>query len=69
MKLDFNVPITDLDGNPLPDTNAGKLLANTLIFQPEGDIVKLYDWAITLNRKETLNLDRSDRKWMQTFLL
>ena len=68
MKLNFNVPIFDLDGNPIPDTNAGKLLANTLVYQPEGEIIKLFDWALILNKGEILDLDRADRKYMTDFI-
>jgi len=68
MKLDFNTPITGLDGAPIPDTHAGKLLANVLVSQSDGDIIKLFDWATRMHRGETVDLDRADRAYLTNFI-
>jgi hypothetical protein len=73
MKLDFNFPVIGLDGRPIEDQfgrpiNAGKILANTLVMQPEGEIAKLFDWAIAMHRGEQINLDKADQKKLRDFI-
>jgi len=68
MKLNFNFNLTDLDGKEIKDANAGKLLANSLIQQTKGDAVKYWEWALSLNKGDILDLDTSDQETLKTFV-
>jgi hypothetical protein len=68
MKLDFNFSLLDLDGKEIENANAGKLLANTLIQQSKGDAIKLWEWALGLNKGEILDLDSSDQETIKKFI-
>lgn len=68
MKLDFNFNLTDLDGQPIENANAGKLLANTLAQQAKGDALKFWEWALALNKGEIINLDTSDQTVLKNFI-
>jgi hypothetical protein len=68
MKLDFNFNLIDLDGNQIENANAGKLLANTLVQQAKGDAVKYWEWALSLNKGEILDLDSSDQETLKNFI-
>jgi hypothetical protein len=68
MKLDFNFNLVDLDGNQINNANAGKLLANTLIQQSKGDAIKYWEWALSLNKGEVLDLDSSDQETLKNFI-
>jgi len=68
MKLDFNFNLVDLDGNQIDNANAGKLLANTLIQQSKGDAIKYWEWALSLNKGEILDLDTSDQETLKNFI-
>lgn len=68
MKLDFNFSLLDLDGKEIENANAGKLLANTLIQQSKGDAVKLWEWALSLNKGDILDLDSSDQETLKNFV-
>ena len=68
MKLDFNFNLTDLDGQPIENANAGKLLANTLVQQAKGDALKFWEWALALNKGEIINLDTSDQIVLKNFI-
>jgi len=68
MKLDFNVPIYGLDGQALPNANLGKLLAETLVHQPEGDVIKLYDWGLKLYNGGVIEVDRADQQYLENFI-
>jgi hypothetical protein len=68
MKLDFNFNLIDLDGNQIDNANAGKLLANTLVQQAKGDAVKYWEWALSLNKGEILDLDSSDQETLKNFI-
>ena len=68
MKLNFNFNLTDLDGLPIENANAGKLLANTLAQQAKGDALKFWDWALALNKGEIINLDTSDQTVLKNFI-
>ena len=57
-KLDFNFGIKDLDGNELG--KASKVFAGTLISEKGGDAVKLFDWAMSLNKEGKIEVDESD---------
>ena len=68
MKLNFNFNLTDLDGLPIENANAGKLLANTLAQQAKGDALKFWEWALALNKGEIINLDTSDQTVLKNFI-
>jgi hypothetical protein len=68
MKLDFNFNLTDLDGQPIENANAGKLLANTLAQQSKGDALKFWEWALALNKGDVIDLDTSDQTTLKTFI-
>jgi len=68
MKLDFNFNLTDLDGQPIENANAGKLLANTLVQQTKGDAIKFLEWALSLNKGEIIDLDTSDQLTIKNFI-
>jgi len=68
MKLDFNFNLIDLDGNAIENANAGKLLANTLVQQAKGDAVKYWEWALSLNKGEIIDLDSSDQETLKNFI-
>lgn len=73
MKLNFNVSVTGLDGRPIEDQFgrniiAGKVLANALVMQPQGEVAKLFDWAIALHRGEIVDLDRADQNKVREFI-
>ena len=68
MKLDFNFSLTDLDGQPIENSNAGKLLANTLAQQAKGDALKFMSWALKLHAGESLELDPSDKETLKNFI-
>lgn len=68
MKLDFNFNLTDLDGQPIENANAGKLLANTLAQQSKGDALKFWEWALALNKGDVIDLDTSDQNTLKTFV-
>lgn len=73
MKLNFNIPMLNLDGKPTEDTagdqvQIGKILASELSQAREGDAVKFWDWALKLHRGETLDLDRSDQSTLKEFV-
>ena len=68
MKLDFNFNLIDLDGNQIENANAGKLLANTLVQQAKGDAVKYWEWALSLNKGEIIDLDSSDQETLKNFI-
>jgi hypothetical protein len=68
MKLDFNFNLVDLDGNQIENANAGKLLANTLVQQSKGDALKYWEWALSLNKGEILDLDTSDQETLKNFI-
>jgi hypothetical protein len=68
MKLDLNFDLKDLAGNPIPDANCGKVVANTLIQGAEGDALKFWGWATKLHNGEVLNLDDSDAETFKNFI-
>jgi hypothetical protein len=68
MKIDLNFNLSDLDGNAIENANAGKLVAQTLVQQSKGDALKFWDWAVALNKGETLDLDSSDQETFKNFV-
>lgn len=68
MKLDLNFIVKDLDGNDIPDANAGQIIAAKLVGSSKGDALKFYDWGRTLNKKEPITVDRSDLRKIREFV-
>ena len=73
MKLDFNFDLLGLDGEVVRDhkdqtIKAGKLLANALAHGSKGDALKFWDWAVSLNKGEILDLDSSDQETIKNFI-
>jgi len=68
MKLNFNFDLLGLDEQPIEGANAGKLLANALAQGSKGDALKFWDWAVSLNKGEVLDLDSSDQEKIKNFI-
>jgi hypothetical protein len=68
MKLDFNFDLLGLDQQPIEGANAGKLLASALAAGSKGDALKFWDWAVSLNKGEVLDLDSSDQETIKNFI-
>ena len=68
MKIDLNFNLTELDGKEISNANAGKLLANVLVQGTKGDALKFWDWAVSLNKGEVLDLDSSDQETFKNFV-
>jgi hypothetical protein len=66
MTVDLNFEINDLTGKPIG--TAGEAVAGLLMTESKGDAVKYFDWAITLNKKETIEVDASDLNKLRTLL-
>jgi hypothetical protein len=68
MKINMNVPILGLDGQDLPESNIGKLIAQVLVQSSKGDAVKLWFWAQKLFTGEELELDPTDVEILRNFI-
>jgi len=68
MKLNFNFDLLGLDEQPIEGANASKLLANALAHGSKGDALKFWDWAVSLNKGEVLDLDSSDQETIKNFI-
>jgi hypothetical protein len=68
MKIDLNFNLLDLDGNIIENANAGKVVANSLVQQSKGDALKFWEWALSLNKGKSLELDSSDLETFTSFV-
>ena len=68
MKLDLNFNLKDLAGNVIADANCGKIVANALSQNSEGDALKYWGWATKLYQGEVLDLDVSDAETLKGFI-
>jgi hypothetical protein len=68
MKLNYNFDLLGLDEQSIEGANAGKLLANALAQGSKGDALKFWDWAVSLNKGEVLDLDSSDQETIKNFI-
>lgn len=68
MKINLNFNLVDLDGKEIENANAGKLVANSLVQQTKGDALKFWDWALSLNKGQELDLDTSDQETFKNFI-
>lgn len=66
--INLNKPVLDLEGNELPNSIMGQILAETLVYSKDGDPLKFFDWALKLHKGETLILDRSDYEKLRDFV-
>lgn len=71
-KVDFNVPVLDIDQNTINDNGtillASKIIANHLMVQTKGDALKLFSWAQKIYKNEVLELDASDFKTLKQLI-
>ena len=68
MILNLNTPILGLDGLELPESNLGKIIAQTLASSSKGDALKLWHWAQNLYAGKDLDLDPSDVETLKGFI-
>ncbi len=71
--INLNVNVKDLDGKEIVEggmtTTLGRILANQLVSGAKGDPLKFFDWAMRLNKGETIELDRSDYEKIKEFVI
>lgn len=56
--VDLNFDLIGLDGSKV--AIAGELIAGLLMAETKGDAIKFFDWAMTFNKKESVQMDTSD---------
>jgi hypothetical protein len=59
-KVNLKWNIKDLDGTEIPNTEAGKFAAQMVASANEGNSIKLIDWALTLYKTATIELDSTE---------
>lgn len=74
MKVQFAVPLLDLEDNPVYEGGQvlmlNKLLASIMAQQSEGvDVIKFFDWARAIHKEEVIDLDRKDQETLKQFIL
>lgn len=57
-KVDFNFELKGLKDEVIG--HAGENVANLLISEVKGDAVKFFDWAMSFNKKQAVQMDESD---------
>ena len=65
-KIDLNFDIKDLEGKLVG--NASQIVATLLMSEVKGDAIKYFDWATTLNKKESISVDNSDLAKLKALL-
>lgn len=69
MILDLNFPITGLDGSEIPNSNAGKIIAEILAMKADGlSAVKAMDAAIKFYNNESVDLEKDDLEKLKTVI-
>ena len=68
MKVNMNKALLGLDGSELPDTNIGKIVAQTLVNTAKGDPLKQWHWGQKLYAGEELDLDPSDAETLKNII-
>jgi hypothetical protein len=68
MKLDFNFDLLGLDDQPIEGANAGKLVAQALVTSTKGNALKLWEWALALNKGQVIDLDSVDQETLKSFI-
>ncbi len=59
MKINFKQPLTNLEGKVIEE-NMGKVLSQALAQLNKGESVKIWAWALSLYKGESLELDKVD---------
>lgn len=65
-KVELNFELKNLNDQDVG--NAGVLLAELLISETKGNAIKLFEWAMKLNKKEAIEVDSSDLIMLKTLL-
>ena len=60
MQLLLDKNLKGLDGNDIPNSHVGKILANCLVSSAGGDSIKYLDWALKLYNGKPIHLDDAD---------
>jgi hypothetical protein len=68
MKLDLNFDLKNLEGNAIPNSNCGKIVANALSQEAKGDALKYWDWATKLYNGKVIELDNSDQGTFKEYI-
>ncbi len=68
MIIDLNKPVLNLDGEPIENSNLGRILANALANSPKGDALKFWEMAVKLHKYEPIDLDMSDQIMLSSFI-
>lgn len=68
MKFDFNKDLLGLNGEPIKNSNMGKILAQALSESTRGDALKFWHIATKLYTGEAIELDPSDEKTIKDFI-
>ena len=67
--INLNIPLKNLDGEPVEGVKTlGRILANHLVAGSKGDPLKFFDWAMRLNKGETIEIDRADYERLKEFV-
>jgi hypothetical protein len=64
MKVNLKKALLDLDGNVIPGSEMGSLVAQALVSGTDGDAVKLYELAMKVKNGE-VDLDTSDSELLE----
>lgn len=71
-KLNFNIPLKQLDGSDLKDGDkpltVGRILSGQFASATKGDALKFFTWAQKLYAGEELDLDPSDKDVFKEFV-
>ena len=59
--INFNLPLIDVEGNPVPNRTLAATLSEIIATQTEGKTLKLYGWHKTLQVGDSLIIDDSDK--------
>jgi hypothetical protein len=68
MQVNLNIPVKNIDGTVIEGQTVGQILANALVTQSKGDVLKIYGWGINLAANEPLELDESDKQLFKTMV-
>lgn len=71
--VDLNFELMGLNGESVKNENqvpvtAGELIAGVLMSESKGDAVKFFDWAMTFNKKQPVQMDQSDLTKLRTLV-
>lgn len=66
--IELNFNLKDLDGNDVPDGNAGKLLSSVIGNSSTGPAVKFYEWAVEFRSGKPVQMTTDDVSVLKSFL-